>query len=473
MPGDGAGGRHATPGRTARGLNPAAVVPVVCALAAVTAGAGLTPPGNAPPLPPGTPTGAPVPAPENDSPPAAPTLPGPAAPTLPGPAVAGAARAPAVPFGGHRRSYAPGALRPTGTRADVDARVVALYRQWRAAFVRTHCVGAHVISPDAEVPVVGEAQGYGLLVAAYLAGADPGARELFDAILGYVLAHPSSRDGDLLAAEQDAYCRDVNGGDSATDADLDIAYALLLAHRQWGSRGRHDYRVLALRRIAAIARSEVDPVTHLLRLGDWATGSGELARTSRTSDWMLDHLRAFRRATGDPYWDMVRRAHQRALSNLLAGPGAGTGLVPDFVVDTHAAPRPAAGRVLESEHDGQYSWNACRVPLRVGVDAVTSGDARSVAAARAVTRWVRRATGGDPAAVSSGYALDGTPLAAGAHPAFVAPLAVAALSDPTAQPWLDALWRHLVATPVSSHGYYAASVQLLSMIVVSGNYWVP
>ncbi|GAA1838920.1 glycosyl hydrolase family 8 [Luedemannella flava] len=436
-------------------------MPVVCAFAAVNAsGHGLA---HRPDL--------------NAAPPTGDGAAGPRVPTAPGvttvPEPRPARTAPAVPFGSHRRPYAAGVLAVTGDRSDVDGQVVAFYRQWRAAFVRAGCGRFHVVSPDAEYPVVAEAQGYGLVISALMAGADRRARELFDGILGYVLAHPSSQDRGLMAAEQDADCRDVNGGDSATDGDLDIAYGLLLADRQWGSNGRYDYRRLALRRIAAIARSEVDPRTHLLRLGDWASGDGALASTSRTSDWMLDHLRAFRRATGDPYWDTVRRAHQRALSRLLVGPGAGTGLVPDFVVDTHAGLRPASGRVLESEHDGEYSWNACRVPLRLGTDAVTSGDARSVAAVRALTRWIRQASGGDPAAVATGYTLDGTPLASGAHPAFVAPLAVAALTDPTAQPWLDALWRWMVATPVHAGGYYAASVQLLSMIVVSGNYWVP
>jgi hypothetical protein len=69
--------------------------------------------------------------------------------------------------------------------------------------------------------------------------------------------------------------------------------------------------------------------------------------------------------------------------------------------------------------------------------------------------------------------LDGTPLEGTGEPAFVAPLAVAALADPSAQEWLDALWRWMLATPVRPHGYYAASVQLLSMLVVTGNYWVP
>src|SRR6185436_4393878 len=107
-----------------------------------------------------------------------------------------------------------------------------------------------------------------------------------------------------------------------------------LADRQWGSGGRYDYRALALARIRAIRTSEVNPVTHLLRLGDWSRAGTAEYFVSRTSDWILGHMRAFRRATGDPAWDTVLRAHQRLVSSLVGRYAPRTGLLPDFVVDT-------------------------------------------------------------------------------------------------------------------------------------------
>ena len=60
-----------------------------------------------------------------------------------------------------------------------------------------------------------------------------------------------------------------------------------------------------------------------------------------------------------------------------------TGLLPDFVVTSEdGSPIPADGEVLESSHDGDYSYNACRTPWRIGFDAIVSGDSRSLAAAR-------------------------------------------------------------------------------------------
>src|ERR1044072_216140 len=87
-----------------------------------------------------------------------------------------------------------------------------------------------------------------MLISALMAGADPDARDVFDGILRYVLAHPSSGHPDLHAAQQDGAGRDVGGANSATDGDLDTACGLLPGDRQWGA----GYRAWALRRIDAL-----------------------------------------------------------------------------------------------------------------------------------------------------------------------------------------------------------------------------
>lgn len=119
-------------------------------------------------------------------------------------------------------------------------------------------------------------------------------------------------------------------------------------------------------------------------------------------------------------------------------------------------------------------------------DAVTSGDVRTRAAARGLSRWARAATGGDPGRIRSGYRLDGTAYGDPGSPAFFAPFAVAALTEGegededvdheeagAAQGWLDALWARMCAAPPDPARACAAGVQLQSMLVVSHNYWVP
>ncbi|MFB7469379.1 glycosyl hydrolase family 8 [Kitasatospora sp. NPDC056184] len=386
-----------------------------------------------------------------------------------------AAAGPAVPFGSHTFPYTAGTLRPSGAQSAVDQQVIDKYNAWKAAFLKQNCGNGwyEVRSPDADHPYVAEGQGYGLVITALMAGADPGARTAFDGLLTFVLAHPSVNNPDLLAAEQDASCRSVNGSDSATDGDLDVAYGLLLADRQWGSTGTYDYKKLAVKRINAIKASEINPSTHLTLLGDWSGSGDPLHYVTRSSDWMVDHFRAFRSATGDAAWDTVRSAHQNLITSQQSTYAASTGLLADFVVNTNSTPKPAPGEVLESPHDGDYGWNACRDPWRIGADAVTSGDAASLASARRLNSWIRSKTGGNPDRVVTGYRLNGSAFDSGTDMAFTAPFVVTATTDPGSQAWLDALWNKLVATPIDPSLYYGGSVQLQSMIVASGNYWRP
>ncbi|MGW8364923.1 glycosyl hydrolase family 8 [Streptomyces wedmorensis] len=381
----------------------------------------------------------------------------------------------AVPFGSHLKPYAAGMLKPTGSQATVDQKVVDYYNRWKAAFVRQNCGNGwyQIISPDADHPYVAEAQGYGMVVTATMAGADPDAKKIFDGLVKWKIDHPSSVNPNLLAAEQDTACRSVNGGDGATDGDMDVAYGLLLADKQWGSAGTYNYKDLALKHIAAIKKDELNPTTKLLKLGDWSSSGDQYYWISRTSDWMVDHFRAFRTASGDTTWDAVRSAHQTQISRLQSTYAPGTGLLPDFVVDTNTTPKPAPGQVLEDPNDGAYWWNACRTPWRIADDAVTSGDATSLAAARKLNGWIKSKTGGDPNKIAIGYKLNGTQISSGSEAAFFAPFAVAAMTDSGSQAWLDALWNKMLATPIDTSSYFSASIQLQVMITVSGNHWVP
>lgn len=130
---------------------------------------------------------------------------------------------------------------------------------------------------------------------------------------------------------------------------------------------------------------------------------------------MIDHFRAFRTATGDSAWDTIRNAHQTAIANLQSGFASSTGLLPDFVVNTNSSPKPAPGQVLEDPNDGQFWWNACRTPWRIGDDAVTGADSRSLAAARKLNSWIKSKTGGNPDQIALGYKLNGTQISSGSE----------------------------------------------------------
>jgi endo-1,4-beta-D-glucanase Y len=380
---------------------------------------------------------------------------------LPAPASA----APARPFGSHPVPLAPGTLQPRVDAAERDRATAAAYDAWAARYLEPACTAGQWrvrAGRDAPAHVVSEGQGYGMVIVALMAGHDPRAQERFDGLARYALDHPSDGDPRLVGWAQNRRCRDVRGGDSATDGDFDVAYGLLLAHAQWGSGGGLDYLGAARRVLAGAVEEDLHPRTGLTTLGDW-TGPGAKWSGTRPSDWMLGHFRAFAAATGDARWERARARVLRLIRRVPRGPG----LLPDFVVDGH----PAQPGYLEGADDGRYSWNACRTPWRIGTDAALSGDAAARAAAARVSRWIRGTTRGRPSRVRAGYSLRGRALVDYGSMAFTAPFAVAAMSDPGGQAWLDALWAAMASG--SSEGYYADSIRLQSMLVVSGNWWAP
>ncbi|WP_075575083.1 glycosyl hydrolase family 8 [Lysobacter antibioticus] len=385
-----------------------------------------------------------------------------------------AAAAPNFPFGSHRQPYAAGTLNPSVGRAAADQSTASFYRTWKQRHLKPGCKAGEyrVVANTDDAYVVSEGQGYGMLITVMMAGSDAEAQTLFDGLHRYNRNHRSEIDSDLTAWAQDASCRNVGGTASATDGDLDMAYALLLADRQWGSAGSVNYLAEARRTIAAIRRSNIHPTSKLTHLGDWVdSGSPVRYNGSRSSDWMMGHFRAFASRLGDSYWTGVLDAHQAALADMQSRHAPNTGLLPDFVVDTHTRARPAPAEFLEGAYDGYYSWNAGRVPWRIGIDAAASGDARSRTAARKLSQWIRSKTGNDPARVRSGYKLDGSVVENYNSMFFTAPFAVAATVDPDGQAWLDRLWNHMATS--SAGDYYGDSVRLLSMLAVSNNWLRP
>ncbi|UOZ10426.1 glycosyl hydrolase family 8 [Amycolatopsis sp. WQ 127309] len=367
--------------------------------------------------------------------------------------------------------YVPGTLRPSVSQATQDQVLQKYYDFWKKNFLTIKCgSGTYaVLSKDADHSFVAEGEGYGVTISAMMADKDPQARAIVDGIVKFVKAHPSVNNKDLHAAEQDANCKSVNGSDSATDGDLEIAYGLLIADTKWGSTGSVDYKAEAVRIINAIKKSEVNNSTKFTLLGDWGNDA-EYKNSSRSSDWMPGHLRAFAKATGDSFWDSVRTRSETAVSQLQSQYAPNTGLLPDFVVNTNSTPKPAPADFLEGENDGKYSWNACRDPWRLGADAISASGSAAAAQVRKMNTWIKSATGGDPSKIQSGYSLSGTKTESGQHPCFTAPFAVAAMTDPGSQAWLDKLWTSIAAFAPDSTDYYGTGITVQVLLILTGNY---
>jgi hypothetical protein len=241
-----------------------------------------------------------------------------------------------------------------------------------------------------------------------------------------------------------------------------------MADRQWGSCSGINYLAEARAMISQIKQYEVGGGGKFIRLGNWATG-GKHLHSTRASDFMPGHFRSFRWATQDALWSAVID-HGYPMLQAVAGPKSG--LVPDFILNPLDKPKPAPPRFLEDAGDGSYDYNACRVPWRLGTDYLLTGEPRARAALQKLAAWIKGAPiRGQPRNVMAGYSLAGTATANWSDFSFSAPFTFALMCDPQGQAALDAFWSHISGG--GTVNYYGDSIKLLSMIVISGNWWRP
>jgi endo-1,4-beta-D-glucanase Y len=383
------------------------------------------------------------------------------------------------PFPQHVR-YAPGSILPNHRgQAQLDDDVRSFYAYWKSQYVieagkSESGVTLYRIAfgkdATARATTVSEGQGYGMIIVPIMAGHDPDAQLIFDGLWEFFRAHPSELDPRLM----DWNVPDAEGNDSAFDGDADIAWGLLLADAQWGSQGRVNYKAEAQQVIAGILESTIGPESHLPTLGDWVETNGATFNqyTQRSSDFMLANFRAFGKATGNPIWEDVVLQSQKVMQEIQANHSPATGLMPDFIVRENQQYQPAPPGFLESNADGAYSYNAGRVPWRVGLDALLYDDAASRAIVQKISHWIQIHAQDDPANIRAGYALNGSPLPGSEYftSFFVAPMGVAAMNDPAQQQWLNAIYDSVYNTHAD---YYEDSVTLLCLLVMTGNYWAP
>ena len=386
----------------------------------------------------------------------------------------------------HKTPYTAGTIKPTGTgnsETQMNDSVIKNWNQWKAAYLLPAGEGEYFVKYNddkakKEEPgiTVSEAHGYGMLLTAYMAGYDPEAKTYFDGLYKYYKAHQSKITPLLMAWKQNELFEDIEGVDSATDGDLDIAYALLLADNQWGSNGPINYRQDAKDMINAIMQGDVnrEPSFWTLKMGDAQKSTSAKGKATRPSDFMLDHLRVFENVTGDSRWHDVRVKTYSIIDTMYNGFSHTTGLLPDFVIYKNNSYQPAGPGFEEEDTDGDYSYNSCRTPWRITTDYLLNGDPSAMPQLTTLNNWVQgpTATDGHPSEIKPGYTLEGVSLGENYHSAaFFAPFGVSAMISAQNQTWLNAIWTYTRKS--ASEGYYEDSIKLLSMLVMSGNWWQP
>ena len=395
------------------------------------------------------------------------------------------------PFPHHTR-YASGSIKPMHLQqAELDKATAEFYDAWKKQYVKNDCEDPsqyYVLNDEENVkankPVicVSEGQGYGMVIMTLMAGHDKDAQVIYDGMYKFVAAHPTSNSQKLMSWSVLNGCltnHENNGDDndntSATDGDLDIALSLFMADAQWGSKGRVNYRSEGIQRAKAILDFEINKHHHTILLGDGNNEGDEDYFDIRSSDFMPAHLKVFNHYLPNDEWKRVIDESYKVYSNLQAKYSPKTGLIPDFIVFNANKFMPAKPRYLESRFDGDYYYNACRVPLRVAIDYLLNGDQRAANLVNPIAEWIQQKTNNRVDMINAGYFLNGDaiPNHKYATPSFVCPFAIGSMLNSDNQEWVNDCWDFIGDFDFLDYQYFDNTIQMLSLVILSGNYWLP
>lgn len=349
--------------------------------------------------------------------------------------------------------------------SDEAARVA--YQTWKDVTVTADGAGGflRVWKPDSGAIVgstASEGIGYGMILAVYF-----GDQPLFDGLWRYEQIHLD--DNGLMNWDigPDGVTSSAGMG-AATDGDVDMAWALIMADRQWGGQGSLSQSYLAYAKdlIDRIWKHEVDHGRgEMLKAGDkW----GDVDVTN-PSYFAPAYFRVFGKVSGQAdNWNKVIDANYAILAKSLnaTSGNAANGLAPAWCNSSGQPVEAFAGAPTHFQND------ATRVPFRIGQDYCYFGDPRAKQYLALISSFY---SGVGAANIVDGYGLDGSPRpdrAVGGLQAasFVGPAAVAGMSDPAFQPLVDEGYAALATQGLTAGTiYYQKSWSALSLLMLTGN----
>lgn len=235
-----------------------------------------------------------------------------------------------------------------------ETKVARAYLEWKARFFKSCDDGTvYVLKNDytGSEQVASEGIAYGMLLAVGI-----GDRETFDGLWQYYREH---RNGNGLMNWLYAPCGGQQGGNGASDADLDAAMALILADNRWGGLVE-DARTL----VAAIGTHETqicDNGEIVLKPGDaWGGCGGDTVNPSYFSPAYYRRFALLQTDRAD-FWNQFTTDTYEMLAGMQEQAG---GLLPDWGFGD--------GRADDGDR-GQYGYEAVRAPWRIALDLAWSG----------------------------------------------------------------------------------------------------
>jgi endo-1,4-beta-D-glucanase Y len=314
------------------------------------------------------------------------------------------------------------------------------YARWKAKFFRADT--GQVVSPEQDNKVTSEGISYGMLISAAM-----GDKPTFDKIWGWA---NGARNGGLLGW-------DNGGGGSATDADVDIVYALLLADKQWGG-----YASAAKDLGGQVQSKDVD--------GNLFKGGEMFGGVYNPSYFAPGYLRAMTTA-GAGNWGSVITANYQKLDSCDSSFTGSDGVVSDWCGGSGGAQVTSEVCAQGVECSG---YDASRVPYRIGYDVCTGATDGSAFIKRTIATFKTLV---DPSTrldlLKAGMDANKSQADSVAFEmAFLGTAGVGAMGAGDAEA-RDTLFRatlDVIERPEYYKTYYSTSLGMITLLMMSGNW---
>ena len=340
------------------------------------------------------------------------------------------------------------------TRNSLDAQ--NNYKIWKDNFVTSCSNNRFRIKFDNPSETVSEGIGYGMLLAVY-----SGDKTLFD---GLWLYYKDNVNANGVMNWKINGCSGINGANGATDAELDVAFALIVADYQWASTGAINYKNDAKTLIAAVKAHEIEANTFVLKPGDQFGGS----QITNPSYFSPAYYRVFGTFTNDiSFWNAVAAKSYTIINNNLNVNNAVGGLVSDWCSESGAYSSQAGGY---NNAGKTYTYDAARTPWRIAVDYLWFGNPDAKLYAKKSSDFVRVNLGGS-ANIKDGYNQNGTLIGQWHNATFVGAFACAAMAGEN-QAHLDASYNDLNNLN-EPNSYFNHTLKTLYSFLLTGNFYLP
>jgi endoglucanase len=315
------------------------------------------------------------------------------------------------------------------------------YTNWKGKYLKMCSATSYRVAFNGE-ETVSEGIGYGMLLTVA-----HGDRTEFDGLWAYYKAHSS---GGLMAWKTSGCGNNITDPNSASDADLDAAMALIQAACKWGG----SYLTEAQTLIAAIKSKEtIEGGENYLK-----PASGGLDSCQNPSYYAPGYYRAFAKKKADQaaFWNKLATDSYTQLNRAA---NASTGLVPNW-----ASMQGGAGCGGKPDGD-RYGYDAARTPWRIATDYVWNGTPAAKTYLAKLITWVDGPAGGITA-IGDKYTLSGTKESPNHNSTFTGAFALAGMSDSQSK-------ANLYGTAfraISDSTYFEESLRAVYMLLASGQF---